>query len=373
VVKCLINMVTILLIILVGILAALVVWLTVKPASSQGGRELVLLQQQVESLRGQLSENLKNNTETVNKQLQGIIEEVNKQLNAVTGQMISSQKTMGERLDNTAKAVSDVHKGLGTLTLAAERIFEVGKDISSLQEILRAPKMRGGLGEFLLGDLLSQVLPKEHYELQKKFRSGETVDAVIRLGAGMVPVDSKFPLDNFRRVIETANEEEKKAAKKNFVSDVKKHIDAVASKYILPDEGTFDFALMYIPAENVYYEVIIKDDSSGESISDYALKQKVIPVSPNSFYAYIQAIVLGLKGMRIEKSAQDIIKHLARLKGDFERFKKDFNVLGGHITNIKNKYDEASKRCDNLGDKLLSTGEGGAAALPEETDKTLLL
>ena len=363
-------MATLLLIILAIALVILVFWLAGRPAS--GGREMMLLQQQVENLRSQLSESLKGNTDSVNKQLSGIIEEVNKQLNAVTGQMVSSQKTMGERLDNTAKAVSDVNKGLGTLSLAAERIFEVGKDISGLQEILQAPKLRGGLGELLLGDILLQVLPREHFELQKKFRSGETVDAVIRLGAGMVPVDSKFPLENFKRVIETADEAEKRNLKKKFASDVKKHIDAVASKYILPDEGTFDFALMYIPAENVYYETIIKDDSSGESISDYALKKKVIPVSPNSFYAYVQAIVLGLKGMRIEKSAQEIIKHLSLLKCDFERFKKDFDVLGGHITNIKNKYDETSKRCDNLGDKLLSTGEGtgSAVTLPENTEKT---
>jgi DNA recombination protein RmuC len=359
-------MTTILLVLLAAAVAFLAAWVIKKPSGDD--KSMALLQQQLESLRGQLSENLKNNTDTVNKQLQGIIEEVNKQLNAVTGQMVSSQKTMGDRLDSATKAVSDVHKGLGTLSQAAERIFEVGKDISSLQEILQSPKMRGGFGEFLLGDILAQMLPKEHFELQKKFKSGETVDAVIRLGSGLVPVDSKFPLENFRRVIETANEEEKKAAKKKFVSDVKKHIDAVASKYILPDEGTFDFALMYVPAENVYYETIIKDDVSGEGLSEYALKKKVIPVSPNSFYAYIQAIVLGLKGMRIEKSAQEIIKNLARLKGDYERFKKEFDILGSHITDIKNKYDVSSKRLDNFGDKLLSTCEDNASAsLPEQT------
>jgi DNA recombination protein RmuC len=361
-------MTTILLVLLAAAVAFLAAWLIKKPSSGED-KSMALLQQQLESLRGQLSENLKNNTDTVNKQLQGIIEEVNKQLNAVTGQMVSSQKTMGDRLDSATKAVTDVHKGLGTLSQAAERIFEVGKDISSLQEILQSPKMRGGFGEFLLGDILAQMLPKEHFELQKKFKSGETVDAVIRLGSGLVPVDSKFPLENFRRVIETENEEEKKAAKKKFVSDVKKHIDAIASKYILPDEGTFDFALMYVPAENVYYETIIKDDASGEGLSEYALKKKVIPVSPNSFYAYIQAIVLGLKGMRIEKSAQDIIKNLARLKGDYEKFKKEFDILGGHITDIKNKYDVSSKRLDNFGDKLLSTCEDNTSALPEETIK----
>ena len=360
--------VTILLVIIAAAIAFFAAWQLKRPAGGNDG--MALLQQQLESLRIHLSENLRNNTETVNKQMQGIIEEVNRQLNSVTGQMVSSQKSIGERLDSAAKAVADVHKGLGTLSQAAERIFEVGKDISSLQEILQSPKMRGGFGEYLLGDILAQLLPKENFEIQKKFRSGETVDAVIRLGPGMVPVDSKFPLENFKRATEAGSEEEKKNAKKKFAADVKKHIDAVASKYILPDEGTFDFALMYIPAENVYYETIIKDDASGEGISDYALRKKIIPVSPNSFYAYLQAIVLGLKGMRIEKSAQEIIKHIARLKGDYERFKKEFDILGGHITDIKNKYDLSSKRLDNFGDKLLSVCDDNAtASLPEDTEK----
>lgn len=361
-------MVTTALMVTVGVLVLIVLWQSRKQSS--GGREAAMLAQQIENLRVQLSESLKNNTETVNKQLTGIIEQVNNQLNTVTGQMVSSQKTMGERLDNAARAVADVHKGLGTLSQSAERILEVGKSMAELQDILQAPKMRGGFGEYMLADILSQMLPKENYELQHKFRSGETVDAVVRLGSGLVPVDSKFPLENFKRFIESGEEAEKKAAKKKFISDVKKHIDAIASKYILPDEGTFDFALMYVPAENVYYETIIKDENAGEtaSISDYALKNKVIPVSPNSFYAYIQAIVLGLKGLRIEKSAQEIIKHLARLKGDFGRFKEDFDILGRHITNIKNKYDEASKKFDNFSDKLLSTGEGdlpSAGVTPE--------
>jgi DNA recombination protein RmuC len=177
-------------------------------------------------------------------------------------------------------------------------------------------------------------------------------------------VDSKFPLENFKRMIDAAEDADRKAARKKFVSDVKKHIDAVASKYILPDEGTFDFALMYIPAENVYYETIIKDDTVEETnICSYALERRVIPVSPNSFYAYLQAIVLGLRGMRVEKSAQQIIQQLARLKGDFARFSDDFEILGKHITNIKNKYDDSSRRLENFNNKLGIAGEA-APQLP---------
>lgn len=181
------------------------------------------------------------------------------------------------------------------------------------------------------------------------------VDAIIRIGKGIVPIDSKFPLENFRRLVES-KEEERKQNRKYFIKDVKTHIDTIASKYILPDEGTYDFALMYVPAENVYYEAVIKDKEE-EGIFPYALKRKVIPVSPNSFYAYLQVIVLGLRGLRIEKSAEEIIRRLSRVEGDFVKFKEDFDVVGKHISNAKNKFDETERRLVRLGDKLSSVGE----------------
>ena len=217
--------------------------------------------------------------------------------------------------------ISKVSEKLGELSKTSEQIHEVGKNIATLQEILRPPKLRGGLGEQFLGELLSQILPSEFFTLQYTFSSGERVDAVVRLGEKLVPIDSKFPLDNFKRIIECKTDEERKAYQKTFYRDVKKHIDDIASKYILPQEGTYDFALLYIPAENVYYETITKDESFGEEkgILNYALKKKVIPVSPNSFYAYLQVIVLGLKGLQIEK---DALKIQALLGGSGERIRR---------------------------------------------------
>jgi len=135
---------------------------------------------------------------------------------------------------------------------------------------------------------------------------------------------------------------------------VKKHVDTIAEKYILPDEGTFDFALMYIPAENVYYETIIKDEEFGEekSISAYALSRRVIPVSPNSFYAYLQAIVLGLKGMEVEKSAQEILANLTRLRGELDKFRENFELIGKHLSNVRANYEAAEKRLERFGEKL---------------------
>jgi DNA recombination protein RmuC len=341
---------------------------------------LSLLQQEVQSLRGQLSDAMIKSQDAVNHQLVHVMQQVNSQLGQVTSQVNTRlgqvtdqlQKSTGDlntRLDNAAKVVSDVSKGLGGLSEATKKVFEVGKDIASLQEILRSPKLRGGLGELFLGELLAQILPPAHFTLQHRFKSGEVVDAVIRLGRNLVPVDAKFPLENFKRVIEVSSEEEQRAAKRKFISDVKKHIDAISGKYILPDEGTFDFALMYIPAENVYYELIIKDEAmdKDKGLLNYAFAKRVIPVSPNSFYAYLQTILLGLKGMHIEERAQDILTNLARLSGDFRKFQEEFELVGKHLTNTKSRYDEADKKLAKFEDKLQSLSDASPAI--EETGK----
>ena len=306
---------------LVVVLLLLVLILRPRPESQSFG----LMQQQIDSLREQVRKSLDDANLLIN-----------------------------QRLEHTTKAVTDVQANLAKLEESNKRIYEVGKDISSLQEILRAPKLRGGLGELLLGDLLSQILPPENFELQHAFKSGEKVDAVVRLGDGLVPVDSKFPLENFQKTIKAETDEGKRQFRKLFTSDVKKHVDSIASKYILPDEKTYEFALMYIPAENIYYETIIKDEETGEgrSISSYALEKKVIPVSPNTFYIYLKTILLGLKGMKIEEKALDIIRSLQRLRGDFVKFEQDFSKIGTHLSHASSSYDSAEKRLERFGDKL---------------------
>lgn len=311
--------------------------------SKDDSKALSLMQQQI----GQL-------TQTINQQLQNL-----------SGQF---QKTTGD----IGGSLGEVKKDLGKMEHVTRQVLEKAKSISNLEDLLRAPTFRGGLGELFLGDLLSQILPQAHFNLQYKFKSGEIVDAVVKIGTNLVPIDSKFPLDNFKKHLTAENLKEKEDLRKRFVTDVKKHISDIAKKYILPDEKTFDFALMYVPAENIYYETILKDENYGDerSIFSYAIQKRVIPVSPNSFYAYLQVIVLGLKGLQIEKSAQSIYQSLTRLQGDLGRFKKDFEVLGAHLGNAKTKFEDADKRLDRFSDKLELVGAASDEELPEAKEKS---
>jgi DNA recombination protein RmuC len=313
-----------------------------------------LMQQQLEQLRGQVGDGLNKNISLLTEQLRVINEQVNQQLQLVNQQLQSSSGQIGQRLDSAREVISKVSERLGELSKTSEQIHEVGKNIATLQEILRPPKLRGGLGEQFLGELLSQILPPEFFTLQYTFLSGERVDAVVRIGEKLVPIDSKFPLDNFKRVVECKADEERKTYQKIFYRDVKKHIDDIANKYILPQEGTYDFALLYIPAENIYYETITKDESFGEEkgVLNYALRKRVIPVSPNSFYAYLQVIILGLKGLQIEKDALKIQALLSGLKKDIGGFQEDFQLVGKHLINAVNKFEEARRRLDKFSFKL---------------------
>jgi DNA recombination protein RmuC len=318
---------------------------------------LSLMQQQL----GQLTLNLNQQLQSVNDQFLKTSGAIGQQLQSMTSQLLDTTGQIGESLGH-------VQSHLGKVEVVTREVLEKSKNIATLEDLLRAPKFRGGLGELFLGDLLSQILPPAHYELQYKFKSGEKVDAVIKIGNSLVPIDAKFPLENFKKYVQEDDPKEKDGLKKKFMGDVKKHVDGIATKYILPDEGTYDFALMYIPAENIYYETILKDESFGEekSLLSYTVQKRVIPVSPNSFYAYLQVIILGLKGLQIEKSALSIFQALARLRGDLGRFKNDFQVLGTHLANAKSKYDDSEKRLGRVADRLTIIGGEQPEELLEE-------
>ena len=349
------------------------IW-TLSRRGSGGNAAVEVLERQLESARAEsrdgqaaLQKEMGGLQLALAQELKAVSREVSHQLQEGMKLVQSGQTAVGERLDRAATVVGEVQGSLGKLAEATQRVAEVGRDLQGLERILKSPKIRGGLGETLLAELLAQMLPREHYELQYGFKSGEKVDAVIRIGPGLVPVDAKFPLENFRRMVEESDEERRQSFRKAFGRDVKLRIEEIAKKYILPDEDTYDFALMYVPAENVYYETIVKDDSSeDESIATYALSRRVVPVSPNSLYAYLQVIILGLRGLRIEANAREIQNDLIRLGGDIDRVREHFDKVRTHLGNAQKQFEEADRDLGRFEAKLEAVeGKVVERSLPE--------
>jgi len=250
---------------------------------------------------------------------------------------------ISQRLDNTARVIGQVQRNIGEMS-------EIGRGMKDLQDFLRSPKLRGNIGEQVLKELLTQMLPKNSFSLQYSFKSGVKVDAAIQTSGGIIPVDSKFPMENFRRMMESPTEEEKKTAGKEFVRDVKKHIDDVANKYILTEEGTIDYALMYLPSENVYYEVVNNAD-----LFEYGGKKRVLPVSPTTFYAYLKAILMSFEGQKIEQRAQQILASMKAMQKDYEKVEENLSVLGRHLQNAYNQMGNVTSGFGHLGQKITST------------------
>jgi DNA recombination protein RmuC len=289
--------------------------------------------------------------------------EVDRRLEAMTA-------TMDRRLETTTRATSAIHQQLGQLGQANAEILARANDLKKLEQALRPPKARGGFGELLLGNLLRDRLPADSYQLQHGFKTGERVDAVIKVER-LVPIDAKFPLDNFERLADAETDEERLLHEKAFARDLRNHVDAIAGKYIRPDEGTYDFALMYLPSEGVYYELVCGKTGS---LLQYAHEKRVFPVSPTTFTSQLQVIALGLKGMQIEQRAHEVMAYVSQLQGDFDRFRDDFAVVGKHIGNAQSKFAEAEKRLDRFDTKLERATEteqvevGTAQELPRALD-----
>jgi DNA recombination protein RmuC len=252
-------------------------------------------------------------------------------------------QAMNERLDNAARVISQVQKNIGEFS-------EIGRGMKDLQEFLSSPKLRGNIGEQVLKELLKQFLPKESFNLQYTFKSGEKVDAAIKTSGGIIPVDSKFPMENFRKMSGKGDESIKKIAARDFERDVKKHIDDIARKYILTEEGTIDYALMYIPSESIYYEIV-----NNQMLFDYAGEKRVLPVSPTTFYAYLKAILMSFEGQKIEAQAKEILSSLRSIKSDYGKVEENLGTLQKHLTNAYNMMGNVFSSFANLGQKISST------------------
>lgn len=267
-----------------------------------------------------------------------------------------SQSFLNKNLQFSQKTLNNLNERLGKLHEASQQMVSVGSEVRKLQDILKNPKQRGSLGEWSLENILSKVLPEENYQLQYSFKNGKTVDAIVHLADYSVPVDAKFPLEGFEKILKAENEQQQRTARKQFLNDVISHIDKIAGNYINPKEGTLDFALMYIPAENVYYETVIKQPGDTKNVTEYAMDRKVIPVSPNLLYVYLMTVVMGLHGLQIEKQAAEIQNNLKTLNSEFAKFVEHWDVLGKHIRNTSSKYDEGARIIDKFGVQLEQLG-----------------
>src|SRR5262245_895261 len=301
----------------------------------------VWLPRVLRELRSDWSEQLSDRNAEVDRRLLGVTERMDRRLAEL-------DTKVDRRLETASQTTNKIHERLGKVDEATSQMLERAKDLARLEQALRPPKARGGFGELLLENLLRDRLPPSAYEMQYTFDSGERVDALVRVDQA-IPIDSKFPLDNYNRLIEAENDDERALAERQFARDVKGHIDAIAAKYIRPDEGTYDFAFMYIPVEAVYYELAC--GKTGALLS-YAHERRVFPVSPTTFTAYLQVIAFGLRGMQIEERAHEVMGYVAELSRDFDRFSDDFDKIGTHIGHAQSKYHEAGKRLDRLGSKL---------------------
>ncbi|HVH51018.1 MAG TPA: DNA recombination protein RmuC, partial [Gaiellaceae bacterium] len=237
-----------------------------------------------------------------------------------------------------------------------------------LEQALRPPKARGGFGEFLLENLLRDTLPGDAFQLQYTFPSGERVDAVIRAAGMLLPVDAKFPLDNWERMVEAEGEAEQQLHEKAFARDVRTHIDSIAVKYIRPDHGTFDLAFMYIASEAIHYEIVAGKTGA---LLNYAHAKRVFPVSSTTLIPYLSMIVLGLKGMRIEQRAEEVMAYCAALQTEFDKFKDEFDTIGTHLRNAQGKYSAAEKRLAKFETRLEQAADEQAELGAPEAPATL--
>ena len=301
---------------------------------------------EIGALRDASGSQLAERNAEVDRRLQALGETMDRRLGALDDRV-------DRRLESATKTTSAIHERLGKVDEATTQMLERAKELGRLEQALRPPKARGGFGELLLENLLRDRLPPSAFEIQHTFASGERVDAIVRVDR-LIPVDSKFPLDNYNRLVEAEADDERSLAERQFARDVRAHIDAIAAKYIRPDEGTYDFAFMYIPVEAVYYELACGKTGA---LLQYAHERRVFPVSPTTFTAYLQVIALGLRGMQIEQHAHEVMAYVAELQRDFDRFGDDFDKLGTHLGHAQSKYHEAGKRLDRLETKLERAAE----------------
>lgn len=299
---------------------------------------------------------------TLRDEMREVARSMSTDADRLSNRLESRLEGIDTRMTQTQTASATLARGifdtLGEVKSATQTVAEQAQQFTLLQDLLKPPKARGGLGEALLEELLRQVLPPSAFGVQYRFTSGVVVDAVVRLADRLVCIDSKFPLANYRRICDADNETDRVASERAFAGDVARHINDIATRYIVPDEDTFDFAVMYVPAEGIYAEVL-RLSHRQQPLFETALAARVIPMSPLTMYGYLQTIAFGLKCLGIEKSAERILDFCGRLQQDMERFVSEYDVLGRHLSNARSKYEEGARKLDRFRTKLDEVAEIG--------------
>jgi DNA recombination protein RmuC len=368
------------------LVAALVLWLVLQ--SSRGQRKSATLESQLSELRRELQTIATSQAQSAGK-VDAIGQSVTQRLDSVSKALqdgvkdsanisAQSQTAVRDEIKNSREMMERIQKQLGEVQMAGQQMSQTAQ---TLETILGGAKSRGTLGEVTLERLLEDALPKERYKRQYRFSSGEAADAVIFLRDKMLAIDSKFPLDAFRRMGEQIHSQgagqtpaQPDEARRAFATAVKGHADSIAKKYILPNEGTLGIALMFVPSESVYYELLMTADAKSVPLDEYCRSKNVIAVSPNTLYAHLQVILMGLQGMQIEENAKRLHASLAGLQKQMDNFTDAFGKLGTHLKNAQQSYGEADKRFDkaqNTLGEMLGASPGDATLSDSQATPSL--
>src|SRR6266851_1364298 len=366
------------------LVAILVIWLALQ--SLQGRQKSGAIESQMNELRRDLQTIATSQASSTGK-LEAIAKSVAQRLDSVapalqeaiknsaqiTGQITSDAQTkMAGELKNTRDQISQIQLQLGEVQQAGKQMSQTAQ---TLEGILGGAKSRGSLGEVTLERLLEDSLPLSQYAMQYRFSSGEAADAVIKLrDKKLMAIDSKFPLDAYRRITVDGDE-----ARRAFATAVKGHADAITKRYIVPDEGTLDVALMFVPSESVYYELLQTQDNKGQPLDAYCRDKKVIAVSPNTLYAHLCVIAMGMRGMQMEENAKRLLESLSGMEKQLDKFADKFGTLGTHLKNAQQSYSESDKlfeKAQNTLETMLGAGVSdhalesaqGTLALPSEAN-----
>lgn len=283
-----------------------------------------------------MDKRLDETTKTLNQSVASSSKTINESLFKQTQEMLSAQRAIYAKLADSAKSIGEMS--------------EIGKSMKDLQQFLASPKLRGGLGEQVLKELLEQSLPKQAFQLQFTFKGGVKVDAAIKTSSGIIPIDSKFTMENFKKMMSSETEKDRDSFRKVFVTDVKDRIDEISKKYILTDEGTVDFALMYVPSESVYYEIVNEDSD----LMTYAYKRRVMPVSPSTFYAFLRSVLLSFEGQKIAAEVKTIQQAIRAIQTETGKFGELLNTLQSHVNNSYNMMNKVASQFVGLSSKVES-------------------